>query len=94
MDFEWDEHKRQINIEKHKIDFVDAVRIYGDFAVTTQDTRDDWGEARFVSIGLLFGIEIVVVFTPRDKKRRIISARRARMAERKIYHEEREKHAD
>ena len=94
MDFEWDESKRRINIEKHKIDFTDAVKIYDDFVITVQDTRNDWGEARFVSIGLIFGIEIVVVFTPRGDKRRIISARRARIIEREVYHEEREKNAD
>ncbi|MBR6900719.1 MAG: BrnT family toxin [Synergistaceae bacterium] len=31
MQFEWDENKRQINIEKHGIDFADAVKIFEGF---------------------------------------------------------------
>ena len=46
--FEWDENKRQINIEKHGIDFADAVKIFDGFTHDTQDTREDCGEERFV----------------------------------------------
>ena len=92
MQFEWDENKRQANIEKHGIDFADAVKIFDGFTHTTQDTREDWGEERFVTTGLLDGIEISVINTPRDKRLRIISVRRARKTERKRYYEEAEKH--
>ncbi len=44
MQFEWDENKRQANIEKHGIDFADAVKIFDGFTHATQDTREDWGE--------------------------------------------------
>ena len=90
LDFEWDEAKRQKNIEKHKIDFLDAVKIFDneEAIFTFQDTRQDWGENRFVTIGLLNGIEIAVVHTPRKDKRRIISVRRARTEERAKYYEE------
>ena len=89
MQFEWDETKRRLNLEKHKIDFEEATTIYDSFVYTFQDTRNEYGEPRFVSLGLLYGVEVAVVFTPRDGKRRIISVRRARMAEREKYHEER-----
>ena len=88
MQFEWDENKRQTNIEKHGIDFADAVKIFDGFTHTTQDTREDWGEERFVAVGILNGLEIAVIYTPRNGKRRIISVRRARVMERKIYYEE------
>ncbi len=88
MLFEWDENKRLKNIEKHRIDFVDAVKIYRAFVNTVQDLRADYGEKRYVSTGLLNDIEITVIYTPRNGKRRIISARRARIEERKRYHEE------
>ncbi len=88
MQFEWDENKRLSNIEKHRIDFVDAIKIFKAFIHTVQDTREDWGEERFLTIGLLDDIEIVVIHTPRGKNTRIISARRARPKERKKYHEE------
>ena len=91
MQFEWDENKRQANIEKHGIDFADAVKIFDSFVATHQDTRADYGEERNVSTGILDGLEITVIHTPRGNKRRIISARRARISERKTYYEEAEK---
>ena len=91
MNFEWDETKRIGNLEKHKIDFAEAVTIYSDFVYTFQDRREDYGEERFVSLGLLYGVEIALVFTPRGHNRRIISVRRARSAERDKYYAERKK---
>ena len=94
MGFEWDENKRQSNITKHGIDFADAVKIFDGFAVNRQDTRADYGELRFVATGLLEGREISVIHTPRGDNTRIISARRARLEERKIYYEEVQKHGN
>ena len=92
--FEWDENKRQINIEKHGIDFADAVKIFDGFFIRRKDTRSDYGEDRYVTTGLLDDLEITVIYTPRNNKRRIISARRARVSERKEYYEEAKKHGD
>ena len=94
MQFEWDENKRQINIQKHGIDFADAVKIFDGFHIKRKDTRADYGEDRYVTTGLLEGVEITVIYTPRNNKRRIISARRARVSERKEYYEEAEKSGD
>ncbi|MBQ9420122.1 MAG: BrnT family toxin [Synergistaceae bacterium] len=94
MLFEWDENKRQANIEKHGIDFADAVKIFDGFVYKVQDTRADYGEDRYVSVGLLGGIEISVIHTTRGDKERIISVRRARVKERKAYYEEAEKHGN
>ena len=88
MLYEWDERKRQINIEKHGIDFADGVKAFDGFHTTTKDSRADYGEERFLSIGLLEGREITIIHTPRGRKTRIISMRRARTEERKFYHEE------
>ena len=88
MLFEWDEAKRLKNIEKHKIDFVDAVKIFKAFIHTVQDTRADYGEERFLTVGLLNEVEITVIHTKRGAATRIISARRARVKERNKYHEE------
>lgn len=100
MEFEWDEDlqpwaygckletKRQSNILKHKIDFAEAVAIFdGDYYYMYQDLRADYGEKRYVSIELLQGIETAVIHTPRNNKDRIISARRARVKERKLYYD-------
>jgi uncharacterized DUF497 family protein len=94
MEFEWDENKRLSNIEKHKIDFIDAITIFDGFVYTFQDTRKDYGEPRFVSIGLLSDILVSLVFTSRETKRRVISVRMSRPQERKKYYDEREKIAD
>ena len=94
MLFEWDEAKNQVNLLKHGIDFEAAIRIYDDFVITTSSQQPNLTEERFLSIGLLRGLEIVVIFTPRGEKRRIVSARRARKAERAKYHEELKKHQD
>ena len=89
LEFEWDEAKRRMNIEKHKIDFADAIAIFDDYVCTLPSVNRDYGEERYLAIGLLRGLEIVVVYTPRGNRRRIISARRARIKEKGKYHEER-----
>ena len=86
-EFEWDEAKRQINIEKHKIDFILATQVFDD------PNRIEWSnennnEHRTMTIGAIQGnfvIVIFVVWTKRDSKKRIISARRASKNERKKY---------
>jgi uncharacterized DUF497 family protein len=83
MLFEWDESKRQSNLAKHHIDFQDAVRIF-DGPIFEKATRSR-GEDRVLTIGLIEGIEIVVVYVIRGKRRRIISARRAHRDERQDY---------
>ena len=92
MEFEWDDNKRQINIEKHGIDFADARTVFDKFTYQVQDTRSNYGEDRFITLGLLSdGREVAVINTPRDGKVRMISVRRARVEERKMFYEEAEK---
>lgn len=84
MDFEWDHNKNRLNIEKHGIDFEDARRIF-DGAIAEAESRQAHGEIRMEAIGVLGDREIVVVYTWRGSKRRLISARRARQNERTRY---------
>jgi uncharacterized DUF497 family protein len=74
MDFEWDEEKRQANIEKHGVDPLLAALIFQGYTVWAQDTRQDYGELRFKSIGMVDGVCYVVVHTQRDGLTRLISA--------------------
>ncbi len=74
MDFEWDELKRQGNIAKHRVDFIRAIAIFLGPTVTTEDSRFDYGEVRYRSIGLVGADCFVVVYTERDSILRIISA--------------------
>jgi len=53
--------------------------------IETEDTRKEYGEKRFITIGMVFNAIIVVVFTIRTKIIRIISARVADKSERKDY---------
>ncbi len=48
---EWDEDKRAANIEKHGVDFAAVLEFEWDAALTAEDGRQDYGEARSVSIG-------------------------------------------
>ncbi|HEY8189374.1 MAG TPA: BrnT family toxin [Micavibrio sp.] len=87
MEFEWDDKKNWINIRKHGIDFEMASRIFGNPVLTYIDTRNDYGEIRSVSIGLVEGAAILVVtHTDRQGKIRIISARPASRKERDEYY--------
>lgn len=82
--FEWDEAKRQANLEEHGIDFEDAATIFARPYLRIRSDRNN--EVRFVAIGCIEDVEIAVVYTVRPEACRIISARRARTNERKEYH--------
>jgi uncharacterized protein (DUF4415 family)/uncharacterized DUF497 family protein len=53
MRFEWDEEKRRVNLEKHGIDFVDAVKLFNRPVIVSQDQKKDYGEKRFACYGYL-----------------------------------------
>lgn len=85
MEFEWDERKNRSNLEKHHIDFRDAISIFEGDVLAAPDHRKSYGEERTIAIGLMEGIEIVLVYTERRERIRIISARRANRHERENY---------
>lgn len=84
--FEWDENKREYNLEKHGIDFIDAIAIFDDpDRIEFENNRK--GETRFQTIGMVHDIVLFLVYTSRGRKKRIISVRRASKNERKAYDE-------
>jgi len=87
MRFEWDEEKNRGNIRKHKLDFVDAWKVFVRPLLRTLDDRKDYGEDRWVGIGLLDNTRIVVVVfaEPAQDVIRVISFRKALADERKQY---------
>ena len=85
MRFDWDEAKRRANIRKHGIDFVDIPAIFAGDRVTVVDDRFEYGETRYVTLGLLRGRVIAVAHTESDDLIRIISARKATKNEEKNY---------
>jgi uncharacterized DUF497 family protein len=86
MKFEWDEEKNRINIVKHGFDFADAWEIFECPMLTAQDYRVDYGEDRWVGIGIFRDRIMVIVFTePEENTIRVISVRKATKHERKAY---------
>ncbi|HEY1720907.1 MAG TPA: BrnT family toxin [Magnetospirillaceae bacterium] len=84
-DFEWDSRKRETNLEKHGIDFEEAMLIFRG-PIHIQSARPGAnGEERLMAIGVLEHRPIAVIFTTRDEVCRLISARRARQGERTAY---------
>ncbi len=88
MKYQWDKNKAKLNLQKHGIEFADAVSVFSDdLAITIPDNR--FAEDRFVTIGMdAFGRILVVVFTWRGEDIRLISARSAERRERKQYEED------
>jgi hypothetical protein len=81
--FEWDEQKNAVNIRKHGFDFGDAWEIFESPMLTALDTREGYGEERWIGIGFLRERIVVVVFVERkDDTIRIISLRKALKHER------------
>jgi uncharacterized protein len=61
MQFEWDDKKNELNIQRHGIDFADVVEMFNHPMLIALDTRQNYGEDRWIGIGLLHEIVAVVV---------------------------------
>ncbi len=85
MKFRWNENKRNLNINKHGIDFNDVRTVFDGYTFTVEDSRFDYGEERFITFGLLSGRAVVIVHTEDEEGIRIISARKATKNEQKMY---------
>ena len=83
--FTWDEVKLQENLDNHGIDFADAEKIFSGYTVTAEDTREAYGEQRFLTLGLLYGEVVSVTPTPREDNDHIISIRKATKHEARFY---------
>jgi uncharacterized DUF497 family protein len=84
MGFEWDEIKRQSNLIKHDIDFLDAQAVFDGRPLIIAQTGQA-GEIRFLVTAEIGGDFLTVIWTIRQGNIRIISARRARREERRNY---------
>ena len=89
MGFEWDEAKKRLNLKKHGIDFEDAREVFDSPILSALDTREDYGEDRWIAIGVIRSIVVVIAFTERGSESvRIISARKATKNEKEKYHKQ------
>ena len=88
MRFEWDERKNRTNIRRHGIDFADVASVFAHPMLVGLDTGEDYGEDRWIGVGLLRDVVVVVVYAEPDEDTvRIISARKATKNEAQRYQE-------
>ena len=91
MKFEWNADKADINLRKHHVSFEDAARVFLDTnRIETFDSRDEYGEDRWKTVGLVEPALLAVVYSVRskgDEVIRLISARKADSHERAQYRE-------
>lgn len=86
MTFEWDGAKNRANIQKHGLDFAEAEGMFRGALLVRPDTDQDYGEERWVGIGMIQGRVVMVAFALRAPETiRIISLRRADHEEREQY---------
>ncbi len=85
MRLSWDEAKRQRTLAERGLDFADAAEVFAGITHTFEDTRRAYPERRFVTVGLLRGRLVVLVYTPRERGRHLISMRKANAREQKLY---------
>lgn len=85
FEIEFDPAKRKQALAFHKVDFLDAPRVFAGPTFNRQDIRRDYGEPRTMTLGLFQGRMVVVIWTQRGDARRVISMRKANEREQKLY---------
>lgn len=86
--FEWDAVKSDATLAERGLDFEAAARLFEGDYVQHEDLRQDYGERRYVVTGEVEGILVTVVWTPRGRLRRIVSAWPVSNRERREYREQ------
>jgi uncharacterized DUF497 family protein len=90
--FTWDEKKRRATLEARRLDFADARKVFAGPTFTWEDKRFDYGEQRFVTLGLLSGNVVVLVHTESEEHIHVISMRKAEKDEQELYFQNAELH--
>jgi uncharacterized DUF497 family protein len=85
MTFEWDEVKAKANLAKHGVGFPLARRVFADVYRLEVAEDGEYDEDRWITVGLVDSQELVVCYTMRGERIRLISARRAEEHERERY---------
>ena len=85
MRFIWHELKRQTNLKKHELDFEAAEIVFNGPTFTFEDSRVDYGEQRWVTLGLWKENVVVIVHTETVDEIRIISMREAEKSEQRLF---------
>jgi uncharacterized DUF497 family protein len=85
MEIEFDPFKRMMTLAERGLDMARAGEVFEKNHLTVQDDRREYGEDRFISIGLIDGRMVVIAWTPRGEAIRIISMRKANDREQETY---------
>lgn len=85
MRIEYDPDKRALTLAERGLDMADAGLVFHGPTLTVEDDRENYGERRYITIGWLRSRMVVIVWTPRDVARRIISMRKANDREQALY---------
>jgi uncharacterized protein len=86
QEFEWSKSKAKDNYAKHEVNFELAKKVFSDpFGVEILDDRQDYGEDRFVILGMVGSQLLYEAYTERKDQIRIISARRTTKLEQETY---------
>jgi uncharacterized DUF497 family protein len=83
----FDARKRRVNLKVHGYDFLDASKVFEGSTVTIEDDRFNYGEQRFLTLGLLDGVAVSVAHTETEEHIHVISLRRATRNEEAILFE-------
>ena len=85
MRITFDPAKRRAALRDRQVDFADAAVVFEGPVFTFPDERFDYPEERYITVGLLAGRMVIVVWTPAEDGRRIISMRKANAREQARY---------
>lgn len=86
MKLEWDEKKRQQTLTNRGLDFADCGTVLsGEPRLERIDSRHDYGEIRWVTLGFLSRRLVVILYTKRRDVYRIISMRKANLREEELF---------
>jgi uncharacterized protein len=81
----YDPRKRQLTLAERGLDFEHAETVFFGATLTLLDDREDYGEPRFQTYGLLGRKLVMVVWTPRGADRHVISMRKCNAREKARY---------
>jgi uncharacterized DUF497 family protein len=81
----FDQDKRLRTLSERGLNFARCGEIFEEPHLTIEDKRLDYGEPRYITIGMLDGRMVVFVWTPRDADMRVISMRKANDREQASY---------
>ncbi len=85
MELGFDQDKRDKTLLERGLDFARASEVFEGIHFTGHDSRVNYEEDRFITVGWLDARLVVLVWTPRGEVRRIISMRKANDREKALF---------